>query len=53
MSYAETRFQQLTNSWLGSMRLVRCSKAEFIEGLRAALEELEIEIQAAKETEED
>lgn len=36
--------------FLRSMRKVQASRQEFYEGLRAALEELEIEIQACKET---
>lgn len=46
----EDQYQQLTESWLGRMRLVRGSQRQFLEGLRAALAELEVEIQAAKET---
>lgn len=45
----EQEFTYLTEGWLEDMRKVRCSKEEFLEGLRAALGELEVEIQAAKE----
>jgi hypothetical protein len=50
---AEDRYQQATDRWLNEMRRIKATKAEFIEGLRAALGELEVEIQAAKETEGD
>lgn len=46
----EDQYQLETESYLHRMRLVNASKQEFYEGLRAALAELEIEIQACKET---
>ena len=45
----EERYAELTELWLESMRRVTASKEGFYEGLRAAIEELEIEIQAIKE----
>lgn len=47
---AEDRYTQLTDRWLNEMRRVNATKEEFLEGLRAALGELEVEIQACKET---
>lgn len=46
----ETLYSKHTEHFLVAMRNVKASKRDFYEGLRAALEELEIEIQAAKET---
>lgn len=46
----EDRYQQLTREWLGQMCRVAATKEQFYEGLRAALAELEVEIQACKET---
>lgn len=40
----------MTSAWLERMRLVKATQRDFYEGLRAALEEIEIEIQACKET---
>jgi hypothetical protein len=44
------RYHELTMQWLERMRRVPAEKEEFLEGLRAALAELEVEIQACKET---
>lgn len=46
---AADEFAFHTTNFLEDMRKVRCTTAEFYEGLRAALEELEIEMQACKE----
>lgn len=50
MGSAEERYTKLTEAWLEEMRRVPATKEEFLEGLRAALGELEVELQAAKET---
>lgn len=49
MSPAE-QFASATETFLWEMRTISATKREFYEGLRAALAELEIEIQACKET---
>lgn len=50
---AELDYARLIESFLSQMRRVTATKQEFYEGLRAALEELEIEMQACKETLDD
>lgn len=50
MGAAEAWYTKLTERWLEDMRKVHATKEEFLEGLRAALGELEVEIQACKET---
>jgi len=49
----EAQYEVETETYLHRMRTVRATKREFYEGLRAALAELEIEIQACKETLDD
>lgn len=49
-TYAEQKYERITQDFLSEMRRVKASKEEFYEGLRAALGELEIEVQACKET---
>lgn len=44
------QYEYATEDFLNDMRRIPATKQEFYEGLRAALAELEIEIQACKET---
>lgn len=47
---ADRQYANETQEFLERMRHVTATKEEFYDGLRAALEELEIELQACKET---
>jgi hypothetical protein len=49
----ETLYSKHTEHFLNAMRNVKASKRDFLEGLRSALGEIEVEIQAAKETMND
>jgi cytochrome c556 len=50
MLSAAVQYEYATEDFLNDMRRIQATKQEFYDGLRAAIEELEIELQTCKET---
>lgn len=46
----EQSYERAIEDFLTRMRRIKATKQEFYDGLRAAIQELEIELQACKET---
>lgn len=49
-AHNEARYQKLTQSFLEQMAEIDSTQEEYADGLKYALEEIEVSLQAAKET---